>query len=69
MPLAVASIYPIQEMSYLCAIAMYLFGEHYLMAEVHSSMGEILQYAGRFDEAAYHMHEALRIWRVILSDR
>lgn len=39
------------------------------MADVHYYMSELLRYAGRFDEAAYHVHEALRIWGLLLNDR
>lgn len=53
-------------MPYICAVGMYLFDEHHLRAECHDLMAELLQHLGRFEEAAYHLHEALRIWDAIL---
>lgn len=37
------------------------------MAAIHHVMLDLLYHLRRFDEAAYHAHEALRIWGKIFE--
>ena len=56
-----------QLVPYLCAAGMYLFAEHFVMAGIHEILLDLLVHLRRFDEAAYHAHEALRMWSKIFE--
>lgn len=61
-------IIPAQTLTTTFAAALYLFTGHHALAMMHSVMAAPLLNEHRFHEAAYHLHEALVIWKTI-ADR